>query len=209
MRRYSVRILLAVFLGGCVGGLVKEKPPAVYYELDYPSAAIDCSAGFDEGATVRNFTVFSPFDRTEMVVEESDRQVQFSGAHQWVDQPGRMVAEKLVRDMGAGNLFPRVGAAAGNALFPLELTGRIGEFGWERDGKGSRAMLQAEVSLVDTRSRDVLLQRNYRLESRPATADDANAFAGEMSRLVQEFSTRLQQDLCETAIKRQERERKR
>lgn len=204
MRRAMIWMLAALAVGGCAAGLVEEKPPAVYYDLDYPPTAIDCPSTFDLGVEVLNLTVFSPFDRTEMVVEEGNGRIGISEGHQWVANPGRMVAESLVRDLSAGRLFSRAGAGSGSGSFPLELTGRIDEFGWNRKEGSSRAVLATELSLLDIRTRDVLLQRSYRLESRPSGSDDAGGFARAMSGLVRELSTRLQRDLCEEAQTRQE-----
>jgi uncharacterized lipoprotein YmbA len=178
---------------------VEDQPSALYYELDYPPPAAACPHGFYQAVRIRELSVFSPFDRREMVVEEGDRQVRISGGYQWVERPGRMVAERLVRDLSRGGLFPWVGDADNAPPQPLELVGRIEEFGWNRRQNAPRAVLQAEFNLIDPLAHALLLQRRYRLESPPSPVDDAAAFAGAMSRLVRELSKRLQQDLCEAA----------
>lgn len=202
MRQFPILILLTGLLAGCAAGLVEEQPPAAYFELDYPPPAVACPQAFAKGVRIRELSVFTPFDRREMVVEEGERQVRISGGRQWVDRPGRMVAERLVRDLSAGGLFPLVGDADSGALLPLELVGRIEEFGWNRRQGVPRAVLEADFTLLDPRARVVLLKHRYRLESRPSPTDDAAAFARTMSRLVEELSSRLQQDLCKAAATR-------
>jgi ABC-type uncharacterized transport system auxiliary subunit len=202
MIRFSIPILLFGLLAGCASGLVEEQPPAVFFELDYAPPAVTCSHHFDAGVGIVEWNVFGPFDRREMVVEERGRRVRISGGYQWVDRPGRMVTESLIRDLSAGGLFPRVAGAEGGFMLPLELTGRIEKFSWNREGTSPEAVFAVAISLIDRRARTVLFQRTYRLEKPSSDGDDAAAFAQTMSLLVQDFSSRLQHDLCRAAADR-------
>ncbi len=197
MRNGFLLGLLAIGLYGCASGLIEEKPAAVYYELEYPGTPFTCPQPFGRGVKIWNLTVAAPFDRTEMVVEKPGGEVQISQGFQWVAQPGRMLAEQLVRDIGLAGLFPRTIAGENAASMPLDLTGRIYEFAWERSEKGSRAILNAEFSLVNAGAGEVIFHRTYRLQSALLGTDNAGTFAKAMSRLVEELSVKLQQDLCE------------
>jgi hypothetical protein len=109
------------------------------------------------------------------------------------------VAESLQHDLTSSRLFPQVVSANDPAAAPLELSGRVFVFAWERAGTVSRAALQVEVSLVDTEEpRQVVFRREYDLRSQPLTENSSSAFARAMSGLMRDFSARLQQDLCMT-----------
>jgi hypothetical protein len=82
-------------------------------------------------------------------------------------------------------------------VVPLELTGHVFVYAWERSGLASWAALSVEVSLINTRTpRKVMFRREYSLKSGPFVEDTSAAFARAMSALVSEFSEKLQRDLC-------------
>ena len=82
---------------------------------------------------------------------------------------------------------------------PLELSGRVFVFAWERYGATARAALQVELSLVDTEApRRVIFRREYSLRSEAFGDDSSAAFARAMSGLVAKFSADFQHDLCKS-----------
>jgi ABC-type uncharacterized transport system auxiliary subunit len=191
--------LVPLCLAGCVSFHLPSAAPPVYYQLDYPPAPVHCSRPFQKGVRVWKFATSSPYGRTEMVVLKPEGQVLFSSAFQWVASPGTLVAESLLRDLSLSRLFPQVVSANDPANVPLELSGHIFTFAWERSGMTSWATLQLEVSLIDTEApRRVIFRREYDLRSQPFVADTSAAFARAMSDLMQEFSQKFQRDLCTT-----------
>jgi ABC-type uncharacterized transport system auxiliary subunit len=201
MRRSAllVFLLLVVTLsaGGCGGILPEPGPAPVFYRLDYDPPPVDCPRSFDKRVRVREFSAASPYDQTEMTVLRPGGEVSFSGTYQWVAPPGRMVAESLGRDLGAGDLFPAVSMDADPYFPPLELTGRIYAFAWERNDGEERAVLTVGVSLTDTVGESgILFHRIYRFSSPPCPEGKAPLFASAMSELVGDLSVRLRQDLC-------------
>lgn len=184
-------------MGGCVSFHLPSAVAPVYYQLDYRPAPAHCSQTFKKGVRVWKFGASSPYERTEMVVLQPQGQVQFSSAFQWVASPGVLVADCLLRDLALSRLFPRVVGANDPTTTPLELSGHIFVFAWERRGATSQAALQVAVSLVDTGTpRQVLFRREYNLRSAPFSEDTSVAFARAMGSLMSAFSVRLQQDLC-------------
>jgi len=199
LSRWCFVWLMAVWMAGCSSIFPRSAPP-VYYQLEYPPPVVHCRQAFTKGLRVWQFTSSSPYRRTEMVVLKPDGKVLFSSAFQWVANPGTMVAESLQHDLTAGRLFPQVVSANDPAAAPLELSGRVFVFAWERAGTVSRAALQVEVSLVDTEEpRQVVFRREYDLCSQPFADNSSHAFARAMSELMREFSARFQQDLCTAA----------
>jgi ABC-type uncharacterized transport system auxiliary subunit len=190
-------ILAAILLPGCSSLIVSSTPPPVYYQLDYAPPEVSCGMSFREGVRVRQFTASSPFDRAAMVVTKPKGEVLYSNAFQWVSPPGTLVAESLLRDLNQGDLFPQAVSGADTTVVPLELTGHVFAFAWQRTGSAAYPVLKAEVSLTGGQPTGrVVFRKNYRLQGKALGSDDAEAFAGGMSALVRDFSERLQQDLC-------------
>jgi ABC-type uncharacterized transport system auxiliary subunit len=189
--------LALLLLPGCASLLFPSVAPPVYYQLDYHPAPGHCQKAFEQALRVWKFTASSPYGRTEMVIVKPDGQVQFSSAFQWVASPGTLVADSLQRDLTLSSLFPRVVSANDPTNVPLELTGHIFVYAWERGNSTSCASLQVEVSLINAAApRQVIFRREYVLKGRPLAQDTSAAFAQAMSGLVEEFSQKFQSDLC-------------
>ncbi|MEJ2070110.1 MAG: ABC-type transport auxiliary lipoprotein family protein [Syntrophobacterales bacterium] len=190
--------LMALWLVGC--SIFPRAAPPIYYQLEYQPPLAQCRQGFKKGVRVWKFTASSPYGRTEMVVLKPNGHVSFSSAFQWVASPGTLVSENLLHDLTSSRLFPQVVSANDPTMAPLELSGRVFVFAWERTGAVSWAVLQVEVSLIDTdKPRRVILRREYDFRSQPLAEDTSYAFARAMSELMSNFSEKFQEDLC-TAI---------
>ena len=209
MGRIPIVFLLRM-LAGCSSMLTTALPPPVDYQLDYPAVAVACAQGFSAGVRVLDFSTAAPFDRPEMVVVRPGGEVRFSGDFQWVEAPGRMLSEALERDLSAGTEFPLVFGADAPVAVPLELTGRVFRFAWERRGKNSQGVLKVEVSLLEAGPPlRVLFHRVYELRSPLRARSDSSLFAAGMSALAGRFSLELRRDLCAAASRDRKRHTRR
>jgi ABC-type uncharacterized transport system auxiliary subunit len=190
------RLALIATVMGC--SIVPKAPPRAYYDLKYDAEGVQCARSYPSPVEVWEFSAEAPYDRSAMVVTEG-REVSFSQGHQWVDRSGALVAGKLLRDLNAGKLFPIAVSPRDPQGAPLELTGDVYRFAWEKDGSAARASFEADVILRRTgEGAEVLLHKRYDLRSEgTAPADDAAAFAREMSVVVGRFSALLRHDLCD------------
>jgi ABC-type uncharacterized transport system auxiliary subunit len=195
MRAAAPLVLVATAIG--CSSILPKAPPETYYDLKYDPQPVDCAASYPSPVEVWNFAGTGPYDRTDMVVTEG-REVSFSAAHKWVDRPGVLVAQKLLRDLGGGKLFPVAVSPRDPEGAPLQLNGTIYRFAWDKSGGSARAAFEADVILRKTGAADeVLLHKRYELSSQPVTAtDDASVFALAMSGVVAQFSAALRHDLC-------------
>lgn len=193
--------LLAIFLlQGCSSILIKSTPAPVRYKLDYTPVVVDCPNRFGKGIKIYEMSASSPYDQPNMVVVEKGLKVKYSSSYQWISLPGTLIADSLLRDLNNGTLFAEAVASNDPHTPPLELTGHIFTFCWEKTGEGYRAHLNIEVSITDTTgNRGVILRKNYQIRSRPYRNDSADNFAQAMSASVREFSEKLQKDLCREA----------
>lgn len=190
----------AVLLGGCSSILTSKAPAPVYYQIDYQTAPVECEHDFGKGVQVWDFSAASPFDRPEMVVVQGGGEVQYSETYQWVTSPGSMVAQHLANDLGSDRLFTIVTTSDSRLNPQLKLTGRVRQFAWKKQDGVSRAVLEVEVSLIDTgEARRVLYHDTYSLRSAAFQGEDSGLFARVMGDLVKRFSQRLRRDLCDAA----------
>ncbi|MEJ2723331.1 MAG: ABC-type transport auxiliary lipoprotein family protein [Deltaproteobacteria bacterium] len=188
-----------ILAAGCSSLLTSSTPPQNYYQIEYDPSKVACAKSFGRAVKVWDFSTSSPYNRPEMVVFEADRRVLYSSAHQWVARPGTLVAESLLRDLDLGSLFPQAVGADSPVVAPLELSGRVLVFGWEKRGPQFKAVFQVEVTLTDTEDGGKLLfRRDYRFESKPFNENSASQFAQAMSGLIKDFSTNFRLDLCAT-----------
>ena len=184
-------------LTGCISFHLPKAAAPIYYQLDYRPTTPHCRQAFKKALRVWSFTSSSPYKGTQMVVQKPQGQVSYSSAFQWVAAPGILVSQSLLRDLNRSRLFPQVLSANNAGQAPLELSGHVFLFAWERTGAASRAALQVEVSLVDTaKPKRVIFRKEYDLRSQPFVEDSSSAFARAMSMLMAQFSEKFQQDLC-------------
>jgi ABC-type uncharacterized transport system auxiliary subunit len=183
-------------VAGCSSILPKAVPEA-FYDLMYEPQPVDCGGSYGVPVEVWNFTAAGPYDRTDMVVTQGS-EVSLSRGHQWVDRPGVLVAQKLIRDLSGGRLFSIAISPRDPEGAPLELTGNLFRFAWAKAGGSARASFEADVILRRTgEPAQILLHKSYDVSSEPVTStDDASVFARAMSEAVARFSTQLRHDLC-------------
>jgi ABC-type uncharacterized transport system auxiliary subunit len=192
--RAGALILLA--LAGC-SSILPQAPAETFYDLKYDPEPLGCGRSYPSPVEVWNFAATAPYDRTDMVVTEGG-EVAFSPGHQWVDRPGVLVAQKLLRDLGDGKLFPLAVSPRDPEGAPLALNGTLYKFAWEKSGGSARAALEADVTLRRTAGAgQIVLHKRYQIASEPQTATaDASVFARAMSEVVARFSQSVRRDLC-------------
>ncbi len=195
--------LAGLLLPGCSSLLFKSTPAPLYFQLDYPPVTVECPQGFKKGVKILEFSVSSPYDQTNMVVIEKGQRVSYSSSYQWVTSPGRLIADSLLRDLNAGRLFPQAAASNSPVMTPLEMTGHVFNFSWEKMNSEYRARLHIELSLTDTTGtsaeRSVVMRKNYQLTSEPYRENSPDNFAKAMGSAMAQFSKELQGDLCRQA----------
>jgi ABC-type uncharacterized transport system auxiliary subunit len=201
IRTVGLLMVVLSFSAACSSLLVSSTAPPTYYRLEYTPSKVDCSREYHEGVRIWDFTTSSPFNRPEMVVIKKSEEVLYSSSYQWVAMPGSMVAQCLLRDLNYSSLFTQVVSPDSPVTVPLEMTGHIFVFAWDRKESDVRAELQAQVTLTNRANSDkILFRKNYRLNSDPFKKNTAADFARVMSGLVYDFSQKLQRDLCDNLV---------
>lgn len=174
-----------------------EAPQPSFYQLEYSTRKTDCPRSYKEGVRVSKFAESAPYNRTQMVVLDSERKVIFSRNYQWVAAPGSMLSEQIRLDLDREEIFSQVIGPDDPADVPFELTGAIHTFACERTDSRCRAVLNAEITLSRTGiDQKQIFHETYNLESESFEQGDSAQFAEAMSRISGKFSESLREDLC-------------
>lgn len=193
--------LMAMFLlslTGCLGSLRSSTPP-VYFELAYSPESVACADTPPAEVRVWHFSASAPFDREEMVVLGSSRETRFSPQYRWVAVPGVLVSDMLIRDLTVSAMFSRVISMGDPFNAPMQLGGRIFQFGWKESNSYGRAVLDLEISLWrEEPQRKILFRKRFLMESEEHPSGNPERLAGAMSEVVKQFSAALQRELCAT-----------
>ncbi len=198
-----ILFLVSLSVTGCSSLIFPSSSPPVYYQLDHKTTTTPCPVKFGESVRIWRFGAAGPYDHRDMVVIRDGREISVSRAFQWIAAPGAMISDILYRDLSTGGLFPQVVTANDPAQVPLDMTGRIEVFAWEREGDVSRAVLEMEVSMTENGSASgELFHKSYSLKSEPESGEGSSAdFVRAMGSLVDEISVRIRRDLCGFAEK--------
>ncbi|MBK7422366.1 MAG: membrane integrity-associated transporter subunit PqiC [Propionivibrio sp.] len=178
-------LLAASLLSACIGG-ARNVPPALIYDFGLPAKPL-----VGEGTWSRlALEVRSPpwIDSRNidyrLVYEEPLKKREYAGSR-WASSPGLLLAQQLRQQLGAVS-------AGGNAAADCLLRVELQEFSQVFDSpQKSHAVLQANVSLIDTR-RQLVAERQVSIEQ-PAASPDAH---GGVNALVK-TSTELGQQLAD------------
>jgi ABC-type uncharacterized transport system auxiliary subunit len=176
--------------------------PESLYQLQYTPQSVACPTSFPASIRMWPLEASPPYDQEAMVVLGDAARVRYSSQFSWVAQPGRLVANWLLRDISQSRLFASVMTASETFLNNYDLGGRLFTFSWEHRGDRWEAVLEAEITLVENRAgqpRRIVFRKSYRVASEPVPENGAEAFARAMSKVMGELSAQLQQDLCALA----------
>jgi ABC-type uncharacterized transport system auxiliary subunit len=194
---------LVAMVGGCAA-MFKPPPPSSLYQLQYSPQPAECQSSFPASIRVLPLEAPPPYDQESLVVLADGARVRFSSQYSWVAQPGKMIADWLLRDFSQTQLFSSVMTSGESFANSYDLGGHLFTFAWQRRQDRWQALLDAEITLVENRSgqsRQILLRKPYHLVSDPVAEHDPEAFARAMSKVMGELSAVLQQDLCALAGK--------
>ncbi len=194
-------IFMVGTLGAC--GTLFEKPaPSAFYQLAFSPQSVACASSLPASVRVSSLDAVPPYDQESMVVLANGGRVRYSSQYLWVAQPGKMVADWLVRDLSRTQVFPSVMVSGETVADRYDLGGRLFAFAWQSEHDRWQAVLDAEITLVANppgQSRQILLRKAYRMVSEPVAEHGPEAFVQGMSKVMGQFSAALQRDLCAVA----------
>lgn len=191
--KISIFLLFVLAITGC---LSRSKPAYIieYFMFEYKCPAAGGLATLSEPIKVERFSVNKSFNTQAMVYKSYPFKFMTYNYSRWRVNPADMVTDYLIRDMRNANIFANVFSHHNieNPRFIVE--GHIQDFLEETDNKNIRAILGANVSLLDTNRKDtsrrVVFQKQYNFqeqigEHRPESF--AKGMSTNMSRLSEEL----------------------
>jgi uncharacterized lipoprotein YmbA len=132
-------------------------------------------------------------DRSDIVLKDSDYQLNVNSQYRWAEPVGDMIGRVLAQDLSqrlpAATVFSQSGAITADPTLRVEID--IERFDQGADG---RLTLVAEAALESGRSHAPLRTRHIVLQAEPAGPGAAN-LAAAMSALLGQLADRMAQDV--------------
>lgn len=205
-RWMAAALVLAALLATAGCGGVGAKPPVLteLYTLEYPPPA-PAGAPLRAGLLVERFSQAVEYTGQGMVYRPEPYRRQLYNYHRWRANPADLVGDYLVRDLRAAGLFSGVFTLAKPGVARFTLQGGVREFMEVDEAGGAKAVLVAELALMDTDHRELparlVFQRVYREEAAMAQTG-APELAQAMSQCMAAFSRRALADVGQGAAAR-------
>lgn len=200
--RASIAVLAAgtvlahmVLAAGCVR--LRQPAPAIQdYRLDYPPRTV---AGQALPLIVRflPLRVAAIYDREAIVYRDGPYSTGTYAYSRWSANPGSIVGDLLARDLAASGLYRAVQYGPSVLASDYQLSGEIQEIDERIAPEGCAAHLQLHVLLLQMRSGHsdpVCLDRVYAGDD-PCACNNPRALAEAMSRVLENISSQLQQQV--------------
>lgn len=171
------------------------KPPAApqTYALDggtAPALAAAPAAADAPVLLVQTPTAAAGFDSKHMVYERTPLQLEWFTQSNWVDTPARMLAPLLLQALQASGLFRAVLLAPSTARSDLRLDSEIVRLQQSFLQQPSQLRLTLQLTLTDSRTREVLAWRQLDVVQ-DCASEDARGGSAAASAAVQQALQQL------------------
>ena len=193
-------LITAIIFTGCFG---RTKHPYVIdqFTLDYPSPVLPGLTSTPELIRIERFSVAQSFSSTAMFYKPQQYRLDAYPYSRWRVNPGDMVSDFLLRDIGKSLLFKGVFSYYSDELVRYVIEGAIEEFFESDEGPEGRAVLTVNITFLDRTEREVskkiLFQKAYQFVS-PVKEKSPDGFTSGMSANMSNLSQALIKDLDNT-----------
>ncbi|MBA4390467.1 MAG: hypothetical protein C0399_05970 [Syntrophus sp. (in: bacteria)] len=193
-------LITVIIFTGCFG---RTKSPYVVdqFTLDYPSPVLPGLTSTHELIRIERFSVAQSFNSTAMVYKPQMYRLDTYPYSRWRVNPGDMMSDFLIRDIGKSLLFKGVFSYYSDEPVRFVLEGALEEFFESDEGPEGRAILTVNITFLDRTEREVskkiLFQKAYQFAS-PVKEKSPDGFTGGMSANMSHLSEALIKDLDNT-----------
>ncbi len=207
--RLALRVLHVVcftlLAAGC-GALLPSMPSPRDFLLEYPPPPPFATRlpVILRLAPVRAAAVY---DREPIAYSPAPYRVGYYHYHRWVTAPSQMITDLLARDFLAAEAFRAVQLGPSVLAADYQLDVRLDRLEERIEGQTCTAVLVLRASLQDLHGRgseSVVLQKRYE-QSNPVPCKTPAALPAAFSRALQEISTALVRDVCQTVASLQQK----
>src|SRR5580658_1744921 len=150
----AVSICMIAVLGLLDAGCVDNRP-VHYYTIEPPPALVTPSAPAGPALIVGNIWAPSELQDGRIRYRIGSNEVGAYEFRRWIEGPGTMISESLVRTLSASGKYRSVIEASSSATGDYILRGRLYEFD-EVDGETIQTSISLRVDLVDMKSRQAV-----------------------------------------------------
>jgi len=163
----SVLILLPLCFSGCLPG---SKPPLLteQFTIEYKPPERLRIEPLPYTIRIERFAAAQAYNSPSMVYRPEPYKLASYNYNRWRVTPGDMVTDYLVRDLRDSGMFAGVFSYREMEAATFTLEGGVEDFLEVDSGKTGTALLNLNVTLIDTRQADItkrlLFQKNYRVE---------------------------------------------
>lgn len=199
-KAYGLVIIFMFFILGISGCVTGGKPPYEIksYILTYTSDPIGSTDKINATMKFSRFSIASAYNSTNMIFRKDQFSLDFFNYSRWAVNPADMIADYLLRDIRAGNLFQavfsRYEAEEGRFIF----SGNVEEFYLLMDQKDNRAVISVVLSLTDTSQKEtgkkVVWQKKYAIQE-PLREDSPYGYSEAASRAMKVISQQIISDI--------------
>jgi ABC-type uncharacterized transport system auxiliary subunit len=193
-------VITVITFTGCFG---RTKQPYVVdqFTLDYPSPVLPGLASTPELVRIERFSVAQSFNSTAMIYKPQQYRLDAYPYSRWRVNPGDMVSDFLLRDIGKSLLFKGAFSYYSDEPVKYVIEGALEEFFESDEGPEGRAVLTVNITFLDRTEREVskkiLFQKAYQFAS-PVKEKSPDGFTAGMSANMSNLSRALINDLDNT-----------
>jgi ABC-type uncharacterized transport system auxiliary subunit len=189
VRRLSVLLAGLLLLAGCAGG---SGPPAdSFYRLDPGDVGRRYGQPLLDGTVqVARFSADGVTGGRPIVYRTEGSTLRQYNYHYWVESPAKQMQDAVIAAMRDANAAPRVVSPDLRVLADWRVDGTLRRLDYDPGPDGanadSRVIVRLELSLVDTRNGDLVLQETFEATRRvpedsvPAAVESFNAAATDL-----------------------------
>lgn len=194
-----ISIFCLVIISSCVTG---GKPPYEIknYILTYTSDPIGSADKINATMKFSRFSIASAYNSTSMIFRKGEYSVDAFNYSRWAVNPADMIADFLLRDIRASNLFHAVFSRYATEEGRFILSGNVEEFDLLMDQTDNRAVISIVLSLTDALQKEtgkkVVWQKKYSIQE-PLRENSPYGYSEAASRAMKVISQQIIGDIYE------------
>jgi ABC-type uncharacterized transport system auxiliary subunit len=146
----SAIAIFGLLAAGCV-----DSRPIHYYAIELPSAPVSPGAPAGPALMVSNISVPPELQDGRIRYRVGSNEVGAYQFHRWIERPGTMISESLVRALRGSGQYRSVMESSSAAAGDYQLRGKLFEFD-EIDRETIQTCISLRVDLVDVKTRQVV-----------------------------------------------------
>ena len=182
---------MAVLLSGCAA--VRSTPPVRTFRLDYPPPSPSATAPLPFTVRVVPFGIAAAYDHPGFTYRIGDSEAGVDYYNRWIDNPARLIADLIARDLAASKRVQAVLQAPSALPADYEINGQVEAIEEEDEPTGCVAHVRVRIIVVRATvegRRRVLLEESVAADD-PCTRGAPESYAQATSRAVEQVSEQL------------------